>query len=232
MAWSHGSRFDLARRLVAPAAGGRLLDYGCGDGTFVAMVHDAFTETRGVDVEPDQIDGCRARLGDLPGVSFGLTADLSAADAGAWSVVTCMEVLEHCLEAERRRILEELVRLCAPDGRIVISVPIESGPSLIGKQFFRALAGLRGLGDYAHRERYSPVEMARSVAGLPVPRVVYEGHGAHGPFSYYGHKGFAWRDVEREIAARVTLEARLFSPMPWAGFVLNSQAWFVCTKRR
>src|SRR4029079_17002072 len=48
VAWSHGSRFDLARRLVAAAEGGRLLDYGCGDGTFVAMVHAGFAESRGV----------------------------------------------------------------------------------------------------------------------------------------------------------------------------------------
>jgi len=38
VAWSHGSRFDLARRLVAPRAGQRLLDYGCGDGTFLGLV--------------------------------------------------------------------------------------------------------------------------------------------------------------------------------------------------
>src|SRR5207244_2382990 len=104
---------------------------------------------------------CRERLGDLPGVRFAMTSDLGAADTGAWDVVTCMEVLEHCLEPERRRIVGELGRLCAPGGRIVISVPIETGPSLLGKQFFRALAGLRGLGDYAHRERYTPLELLR-----------------------------------------------------------------------
>jgi SAM-dependent methyltransferase len=232
VAWSHGSRFDLARRLVAAGAGGRLLDYGCGDGTFVAMVHDQFTESRGVDVEPAQVADCRARLGDLPGVSFGLTSELAEGDAGAWAVVTCMEVLEHCLEPERRRIVDQLARLCAPGGRVVISVPIETGPSLVGKQFFRALAGLRGLGDYAHRERYSPAEMLRSAAGRPVPRVTYEGHGAAGPFTYYGHKGFDWHDVEREIAGRLSIDERLFTPLPWAGPVLNSQVWFICSAHR
>jgi SAM-dependent methyltransferase len=232
VAWSHGSRFELARRLVAAGAGGRLLDYGCGDGTFVAMVHDQFRETRGVDVEPAQIEDCRARLGDLPGVTFALTRDLSPADERAWDVVTCMEVLEHCLEPERRRILDELARLCAIDGRIVVSVPIETGPSLLGKQFVRAVAGWRGLGDYAHRERYSPIELVRSALGLPVARVSYEGHGAERPFTYYGHKGFAWRDVEREIAERMTVESRLFSPMPWARALANSQVWFICGAKR
>jgi SAM-dependent methyltransferase len=228
VAWSHGSRFDLARRLVAAAAGGRLLDYGCGDGTFVAMVHAGFAESRGVDVEPDQIAACRARLGDLPGVSFGMTPDLGAADDRAWTVVTCMEVLEHCLEPERRRILTELARLCAPGGLVIISVPSETGPSLMGKQFFRAVAGLRGFGDYAHRERYSPREIVRGTAGLAVPRVLHQGHGVNGPFSYYGHKGFEWRDVQREIGERLSIERRTFSPLPWAGSILNSQVWFIC----
>ena len=63
-------------------------------------------------------------------------------------VITCMEVLEHCLEPERLRVLDELAGLARPAGRVVISVPIEIGPSLAAKQLARALAGLRGLGDY------------------------------------------------------------------------------------
>ena len=195
------------------------------------MVHDGFAKSLGADVEPDQVAACRERLGDLPGVGFAMTADLGEDHTGAWDVVTCMEVLEHCLEPERRRIIGELGRLCAPGGIVVVSVPIETGPSLLGKQFFRAVAGLRGLGDYAHRERYSPLEMLRGLAGLDVPRVVYQGHGATGTFAYYGHKGFEWRDVQREIADRLVIERRTFSPLPWAGATLNSQAWFICRPR-
>ena len=118
--------------------------------------------------------------------------------------------------------------MCAPGGLVVVSVPIETGPSLVGKQLVRALAGLRGHGDYAHRERYSPIEMLRGALGLPVERVVFHGHGSEGTFPYYGHKGFAWRDVQREIAERMVIERRMFSPLPWAGSALNSQVWFVC----
>jgi SAM-dependent methyltransferase len=231
VAWSHGSRFDLARKLVAPRAGGRLLDYGCGDGTFVAMVHADFREALGVDVDPGQTAECAARLGHLPGVRFGLARDLGRDDRAGWDVVTCMEVLEHCLEPERRRVLDELARLAGPSGLVVISVPIEVGPSLAGKQFFRALAGLRKLGDYQHRERYSPIEVMRSVAGLRVERVPIEGDGPDGPYRYYGHKGFDFRELEREIAERLTIVCRTFTPLPIMGPLLNSQAWFVCTRR-
>ena len=227
VAWSHGSRFDKARALVEPWRGGRLLDYGCGDGTFVAMVHAAFAESLGVDADAAQIEGCAARLGDLPGVRFAHTSRLTGADEGAWSVVTCMETLEHCLEDDRRAIIARLGRVCAPSGRVIISVPIESGPSLLGKQLVRAAAALRGVGDYKYRERYSPAEMLRALVGARIPRFAYGGDTT----SFYGHKGFLWRDVQREIEERLVLETRSFSPMPWAGAALNSQVWFVCRPR-
>ena len=228
VAWSHGSRFALARALTAPHAGGRLLDYGCGDGTFIAMVHADFREAAGADVDAGQVAECSRRLGQLPGARFALTRDIERGQSHAWDVVTCMEVLEHCLEDERRRVIDALARLLAPDGVAIVSVPIEVGPSLAGKQFFRALAGLRRLGDYEHRERYSPGEMVRGVFGRTVARVPVVRHGPEGPYRYYGHKGFDYRDVERELRARFTLAATRFTPLPLIGPLLNSQAWFVC----
>ena len=225
--WSHGSRFDLAKRLVAARAGGRLLDYGCGDGTFAAMVHADFRETAGWDVAPGQIAECRTRLGHLPGVRFDVVNPALPADS-SWDVVTCMEVLEHCVEDERRRVLDRLASLVRPGGLVVISVPIEIGLSVAAKQLIRALAGLRNLGDYRHRERYAPKEMLQSMLGLRVPRVAFEGEGSGGSYRYYGHKGFDYRDLAREIAERLTIRQRLFSPMPWLGPALNSQVWFVC----
>ena len=228
VAWSHGSRFARALKLARICAGGRLLDYGCGDGTFVAMAHADFRETVGVDVDARQIEECNRRLRTLAGVRFGLTRDVEGGPVHAWDVVTCMEVLEHCLEEERRRVVGALARLLAPDGTLIVSVPIEIGPSLAGKQFFRALAGLRRLGDYEHRERYLPIEMIRGVFGAPIPRVPVVRPGPDGPYRYYGHKGFDYRDLEKELAARFTIAERAFTPIRIAGPLLNSQAWFVC----
>lgn len=231
--WSHGSRFELARALVAPRAGGRLLDYGCGDGTFVAMVHADFRETVGVDVDPKQVAEATVRLGHLAGVRFVATAASvpGPQTPAPFDVVTCMEVLEHCLEDERHRVIGELARRVAPGGLVVVSVPIEIGPSLVGKHLARMVAGWRGLGDYRHRERYSPLEFVRSAGGWPIRRVAVEGRGANGPYRYYGHKGFDYRDVARELAQHFAIEQRRFTPMRGFGPLLNSQAWFVCRPR-
>src|SRR3954468_23986599 len=61
--WSHRRRFQLARELAAAGAGGALLDYGCGDGTFIALAHDLFRETTGTDIDIEQLRDCGRRLG-------------------------------------------------------------------------------------------------------------------------------------------------------------------------
>ena len=70
MAWSHSARFQMARELAAPRAGERLLDYGCGDGTFVAQVHDLFPLAMAVDVSMSQVQDCARRFNTLRGLTF------------------------------------------------------------------------------------------------------------------------------------------------------------------
>lgn len=233
VAWSHGSRFRLAAQLAGEHAGGRLLDYGCGDGTFIALTHGRFPEAVGADSDAGQIVECRRRLGDLAGVRFVVTSALDAPEhAGAYDAVTCMEVLEHTTDAERLRVVEALGRLVRLSGRVIISVPIEIGPALLGKQFFRAVAAWRGHGDYRHRETYTPRELIAAAFARPhLSRAVYTLDGPDGPSTYCGHKGFDWRTLEREIGGPLIVERRLFSPMPIFGRVLNSQVWFVCRRR-
>lgn len=234
VAWSHGSRFRLAARLAAAAgAGRRLLDYGCGDGTFIALTHGTFAEAVGCDVDAGQLAECGRRFADLDRVRFLHTSELASdAHTHAYDVVTCMEVLEHCIEAERGRVLDLLHRLVTADGRVIISVPIEVGPALLGKQLFRALAAWRGHGDYQHRETYSPRELAAAALARPrLARAEYEVETPSGPIRYCGHKGFDWRILRREIAPRFTIEQRRFTPLAPLGPVLNSQVWFVCRPR-
>ena len=233
VAWSHGSRFRLAARLAAAAAGGRLLDYGCGDGTFIALTHGTFAEAVGCDIDAAQLAQCRRRLGHLERVRFVQIDALATPDLhGAFDVVMCMEVLEHCVDAERTSVLDALARVVSASGRVIISVPIEIGPALLGKQLFRAIAAWRGHGDYQHRETYSPRELIAAALARPrLARAEYDVETPSGRMRYCGHKGFDWRILEPEIVRRFTVTERRFTPMPALGGVLNSQVWFVCTPK-
>ncbi len=232
VAWSHRRRFALATELAGESSG-RLLDFGCGDGTFAALVHDRFAAVVAADPDAAQMADCRQRFAGLGNVQFLLTSMLDApSHSGAYDVVTCMEVLEHTTDAERRRVVDALARYVRAKGRIVISVPIEIGPALLAKQFVRAVAARRGHGDYQHRETYTPREMAVAVLGRrALARATYTADRPGGPVVYCGHKGFDWRVLEAEIRDRLAVERRVFSPVPFAGPLLNSQVWFVCRRK-
>jgi 2-polyprenyl-3-methyl-5-hydroxy-6-metoxy-1,4-benzoquinol methylase len=233
--WSHGSRFRLARTLVEPFAGTRLLDYGCGDGTFLAQVQDLFPRALGVDVAGDQIADCAVRFAGVPGTTFLTTDRLDDdAHAGRYDVVVCMEVLEHCPDDIQVEVLDRIRRVTAAGGTLVVSVPIEIGPTVMAKQAARALVALGGLKEYSTRERYAPAELMRMVfagADTPFTREEYRGDAGGGRSSRFtGHKGFNWRKFERVVASRFDVQRRLFSPMPLMGSLLNSQVWFVCKR--
>lgn len=236
VAWSHSSRFALARRLVGPYAGGRLLDYGSGDGTFLALVHDLFPDATGADIDPGQVNECAARLSSLDGLRFVTTDTLAdASHTARYDVVTCMEVLEHCPGDVREHVLDDLRRLCGPRGAVIVSVPIETGPALAAKQAARAFAALTGLHEYATRERYSARELATMVFAGRATEIAREESTGTLPdgrvVRFTGHKGFNWRALEASLDARFVVERRLFSPIRATGRWLNSQVWFVCRPR-
>lgn len=236
VAWTHGRRFALARELVSARAGGALLDYGCGDGTFVALAHDLFRDTVGADIDTDQVRGCAERLAGLQGVRFVPIDALHDPDhAARYDAVVCMEVLEHCPSDVQPRVLDDLARLSRPDAVVLISVPIEIGPTLVVKQAVRAAAAASGLTEYAHRERYRPAEFLRMVlaggtSAIERPETIAT-TAAGDTVRFHGHKGFNWHALERLVSRPFTIEQRLYSPMALTGRWLNSQVWFVCRKR-
>jgi len=236
VAWSHRRRFALARELASPGAGGALLDYGCGDGTFVAMAHDLFRETVAADIDVEQISDCTKRLHALSNVRFASIDTLRDPDFHAcFDAVVCMEVLEHCPADIQPQVLADLDRAVRPHGVVVISVPIEIGATLAVKQVVRAAAAATGLAEYAGRERYHISEFMRMLlAGdtSQIERPISIAKTADGAtVRFHGHKGFNWRILARLIERTFIVERRLYSPLPITGSWLNSQVWFVCRKR-
>jgi SAM-dependent methyltransferase len=229
--YGHQSRFRLARRLAADYRGRRLLDYGCGDGQFLAMVADLFPDATGADIAEDHLADNRARFAHLPGIRFLHTADLTGSEhVRAYDLVTCMETLEHCIPAVADAVLRDLARCCAPGGAVVISVPVEVGPSFLIKWAARTMAGWRGLSDYKHYERYTLRNALRMIfAGTdpPIGRPRYGPPGAE----FHSHYGFNWRALRREIERHLTLDRIAFSPFGVPGGWVSSQAWFVCRPR-
>ncbi|MDE3153145.1 MAG: class I SAM-dependent methyltransferase [Gemmatimonadota bacterium] len=235
LSWSHRRRFETALELVAPGGGRPLLDYGCGDGTFLALAHERFPNSVGLEVDPGLVRTCTARFGHLKGVRFLLADEADALPAASFGTVLCTEVLEHCLPDAADAALARMRRLVMPDGRVVISVPVETGLPLVVKQAARAVAARRVSSDYRHRERYGFGEFLRMLAPgdrQPVERPVYETAFETGvPNRYHGHKGFNWRAMRHRVAERFHVTETHFSPVSALGPQFASQAWFVCVPR-
>jgi len=135
--WDEHFYAKYADSLRPEAAGGRVLDVGCGVGQVVRRLREAGFEACGVEVSEPNVAKARAmsldcRLYDGRHLPF---PDRHFASVGA------LNVLEHVEQPEA--FLVELVRVARPGGRVLVSSP----------NFFRALGwrdyhpSMRGLGN-------------------------------------------------------------------------------------
>ena len=229
--WSHRRRFSSGLALAIPFAGGRLLDYGCGDGTFLALLHEqgaAPALAVGAEIDSSLIADCQMRFAELANFRFVDVAVL-AHEAESYDTIFCMEVLEHVVEPQA--LLADFERLLRPGGTLVISVPIETGPPLLVKQLIRRLAGWRGIANYPGTSSYRPLELVRGLlAGarqhIPRPTFPRADGGA-----FHDHKGFNWQVLRTSVASRFELVRTVTSPFDWTGPFLGTQIWFVARRR-
>lgn len=205
--------------LVAAAAGpGRLLEVGCGEG------------------------GNLFHLGPRPGLTVGL--DLAAAKIGfaagavpwarlacgdvtrlpfkreSFDRVLCRDLLHHLSPGGRMEALREIVRVCRPDGQIVIVEP--NGRNPIMRAFGLAVAAERGICSSTPAALGALAEAAGCRAAvhtaqpLPLARVVL-------------HYRLGWPSLgDRPTAARLLAAVeraagRLVPPSRWAYIVLQRQ---------
>jgi ubiquinone/menaquinone biosynthesis C-methylase UbiE len=229
--WSHAARFQQGVRLAESRPTEKLLDYGCGDGTFLSLMSDKFRACVGADIEPEQVDDCRRRFATVPNVTFCLVEELNRTEhTRSYGVVTCMETLEHCTDSTVDSVLADLDRLCTRDGTVVISVPIETGPVFVLKYLVRKLAVWRGLSEYARYETYTwsdTVRMLFATERTVLHRPVY----GDPRLPYHSHYGFNWRRFRTRVAEVFGIERVLFTPMGLSRGWFSSQVWFVCRPR-
>ena len=230
IAWSHRRRFDTGLALAQSFRGRRMLDYGCGDGTFLAMLSATAgrpAEAVGAELDDDQIVDCRRRLGGRAGLSFVSIDSLGLpAHDGRYDAVVCMEVLEHVVDLDP--VIDRLWRLLAADGTLLISVPVETGLPLLVKQAARCIAGWRGLGDYPGTSPYTWSEYRASVFAGSRPHLTRPVHGDR--LRFHDHKGFNWMALRDRLARRFVIDRVVASPLGWLGPHLATQVWFVARK--
>ena len=102
--------------VLAEARGNRILDSCCGLGWGTHLISWAAGAVTGVDLDPNAIQFCSAHWGaDNTRFEVASVLDLPFED-GSFDVVLCMESIEHFTEADGRRYIAELRRVCRPGG--------------------------------------------------------------------------------------------------------------------
>jgi SAM-dependent methyltransferase len=204
--FSHLRRFSIARDFLDARPESRVLDYGSGDGYLLGLLLERVPIENLTALEP--IDFLQEQLKRRFGDRIRIVSSASDLPTGSFDRVACLEVLEHLQPDVVGETLSELERLLAPDGILVVSVPIEVGPTALFK-YVAAVALTR------MDRRYSIPELARATLGFAVPR--------DPTMKFLPHKGFDFREMRRLLEQRFRMERELFSPVSWLGSALNAQ---------
>jgi SAM-dependent methyltransferase len=114
----HLSRYYWASQFVA---GRRVLDAGCGMAYGTALLAESgAAEAVGIDIAASVVEAAAADVGDAVRLEVGDLSHLNFTD-GSFDVVVCFETIEHV--EEPFAAMDELVRVLAPGGLIIISTP-------------------------------------------------------------------------------------------------------------
>lgn len=109
-------------RRLSPWKGERLLDIGCGDGTFTFHLGEQYAEIFGIDVQEDYVATFNERAAS--GSKFrGSIMSASAMEfpADFFDTIVTIETLEHV--ADLAGTAREIHRVLRPGGELIITVP-------------------------------------------------------------------------------------------------------------
>jgi SAM-dependent methyltransferase len=129
-----------------------LLEVGCGAGYLLAAVGSE--RSVGVDISEAQLEKARARCG--PKVKL-LKADAESLpfESASFDRVYCSEVLEHVLHPGK--VIGEIVRVTRPDGRVVLTIPVDK-TIIRAKKLLNAFGLFRFVLGSAKAGQYQPPE--------------------------------------------------------------------------
>jgi SAM-dependent methyltransferase len=222
MLWSRlfGRPCPERRGRLAWTGTGRLLDFGCGGGSYLRRMAELGWRVAGVDVSPvvarsvrDEL-GIDIHLGSLP------HPDLAP---GSFDVITMWQSLEHVHEP--LAVLRAAYELLSPGGRIVVAVP--NYESHAAKWFGEYWFGLDLPRHLTHFTRGTLVPVLRA-AGFRVESV-------RGLVHYHWLQASALRAIQARAAGpalRLLANKRLARIAAWANYALGQPDSIVAVAER
>ena len=114
---------------------GPVLDAGCGQGGFLALLEEAGVAAYGVDREPEMVEACS--LKGLSAQCADVLDHLAGLGAGALGGVFCGHLLEHLPLTDLRRFLDLAYAGLSPGGLLVAETPNVRSLFVLANTYFR-----------------------------------------------------------------------------------------------
>lgn len=207
--FAHNKRFELGAQLCAGS--NSVLDYGTGSGHFLKVLAEKIPEATLTGFEPLPEMCIAAQEEAKPFKTITIVNDLHG--LAEFDCVTCFEVFEHLTEEEQIKTLRACKQKCGAGGKLIISVPIETGIAGLMKNLVRWMINQR------HATKFTDV--IKSFLGMRVERTVERGY-------IYSHLGFRFKDFEKVLEKEnFKVTRRLTSPFGFLGPFANSQMFYV-----
>jgi 2-polyprenyl-3-methyl-5-hydroxy-6-metoxy-1,4-benzoquinol methylase len=208
--FAHRARMRRSMQLVKPFLTGSatLMDYGCGQGRFLG---ELATEMNGQAVTLLGYDPYQSAQFE----GYRIVSDPDEIAAGSVDVVTSLEVCEHLTDPEMEEFVDFTVKVMSPGARLLVTVPIMLGPTLLVKELSRSILFRRGTD-------YSTADLLKGTfLGKPAKRA---------EDIKISHRGFDWRVTLDRLRQTFSLEHTEFSPLPFNHWYGQSQVMTVFRK--
>jgi 2-polyprenyl-3-methyl-5-hydroxy-6-metoxy-1,4-benzoquinol methylase len=202
--YAHRNRIQQSIALTLPKlASGKVLDYGCGSGVFVAAL---------LKLKPGSAVGYEPYMQERVSRDLPIYKEiLDVKKLGPYSLVSLFETIEHLSNAELDDFLNLCESLLPPSGGILISAPIEIGPALLLKEFNRSLFRFK-LPEHRLWEL-----LKASFLAIPASRAVD---------LKTSHKGFDFRLAIKYLQAKGwNVSVMRYGPLPIGTWYGNSQVY-------
>lgn len=119
------ARFREVIAILGKLKGERLLDIGCGDGSFTVMLKEAMGAREAVGIEVASEAVAEVEKKGIQSYQLDIDTEPFPFDDNYFDIIYCGEIIEHLFNPDH--LLQEVHRVLKPEGTCIISTPNLAG---------------------------------------------------------------------------------------------------------
>lgn len=137
-------RFLYVKHLLKRISYRRILDIGCGDGSFSFYFAQKYPNIKidSFDISKDKITKCQAILNELPlkNIEFFCKDLRETSFSNEYDLVLMIDVLEHIPITDSHLVIKKLREAIKPGGYLLLHLPIQEPKRIFNESFFKKTA--------------------------------------------------------------------------------------------